>query len=126
MAKDFTFKGKSIDEIKKMDVKEFAQLIPSRDRKSLLRGFSHEQQMLLEHIKENKRKLNTHCRELVIIPAMLDKTIGVYNGKEFKNVVILPEMLGHRLGEFSQTRTQLKHSAPGIGATKSSGALSVK
>ena len=126
MAKDFTFKGKSLDEIRKMDVKEFAQLIPSRDRKSLLRGFSHEQEMLLAHIKENKRKLHTHCRELIIIPAMLDRTIGVYNGKEFKNVVILPEMLGHRLGEFSQTRTQLKHSAPGIGATKSSGALSVK
>jgi len=126
MAKDFVFKGKSIDEIKKMEIKEFAQLIPSRERKSLLRGFSHEQEMLLEHIKKNRKKLYTHCRELVIIPAMLDKTISVYNGKEFKNVIILPEMLGHRLGEFSQTRTQLKHSAPGIGATKSSGALSVK
>ena len=61
-----------------------------------------------------------------IIPEMLGLTIGVYNGKEFVNVIIVPEMLGHYLGEFSMTRRKVQHSAPGVGATKSSAARSVR
>jgi len=38
----------------------------------------------------------------------------------FKTVTIVPEMIGHYLGEFALTRKQVKHSAPGVGATKSS------
>ncbi len=46
--------------------------------------------------------------------------IGVYSGKEYVPLEIKPEMLGHRLGEFVMTRKQVKHSAPGFGATRSS------
>jgi len=40
--------------------------------------------------------------------------------------MIEPEMIGHYLGEFAGTRKGVSHSAPGIGATRSSAALSVK
>ena len=57
---------------------------------------------------------------------MIGQTIKVHNGKEFMIVSITEEMIGHCLGEFAFTRRRVEHSAPGIGATKSSAALSVK
>jgi small subunit ribosomal protein S19 len=57
---------------------------------------------------------------------MVGKTINVYSGKIFMPVRIEKEMLGHRLGEFVLTRNRVAHSAPGIGATRSSAALSVR
>jgi small subunit ribosomal protein S19 len=63
---------------------------------------------------------------MVIVPAMIGKTIKVYNGKEFFPVMITGEMLGHYLGEFSHTRKGVSHSAAGIGATRSSKAISAR
>ena len=57
---------------------------------------------------------------------MVGTTIRVYNGKEFVQVMIEDEMVGHYLGEFALTRKRIQHSAPGIGATRSSASLSVK
>ena len=57
---------------------------------------------------------------------MVGLTIYVHNGKEFSEVKLTAEMIGHRLGEFAATRRQVKHGAPGVGATRSSAALSVK
>ena len=57
---------------------------------------------------------------------MVGKKIKVYSGKEFIPVTIIEEMIGHYLGEFILTRKKVAHSAPGIGATRSSAALSVK
>ncbi len=63
---------------------------------------------------------------MIILPEMVGKTIKVHNGKTFLPVSIVGDMIGHYLGEFVLTRNRVQHSAPGIGATKSSGALSVK
>ena len=57
---------------------------------------------------------------MVVFPDMVGAKVGIYNGKEFVQVEIQPEMMGHRLGEFSLTRKAPKHSGPGIGATRSS------
>ena len=70
--------------------------------------------------------IETHCRDMIIIPPMVGKSIKVYNGKEFLPMTVDLDMLGHRLGEFSFTRTSVRHNAPGIGATRSSAAISVK
>jgi small subunit ribosomal protein S19 len=51
---------------------------------------------------------------------MVGAKLGVFNGKEWINVFITPEMLGHRLGELSIPIKRVKHSAPGIGATRGS------
>ncbi|MBU0616046.1 MAG: 30S ribosomal protein S19 [Nanoarchaeota archaeon] len=124
--KEFSYYGKTLEELKAMDIKEFADLLPSRLRRTIKRGFSEEQKGLLEKVKAKEKNIKTHCRTMVILPEMVDATIKVYNGKSFENVIIDPDMLGHVLGEFVLTRKKLAHSAPGVGATKSSSNLSVK
>src|SRR3989304_5303700 len=125
MAKEFIYRGKPFEEIKKLSLKEFALLLPARARRTLTRGISHAQQRLLEHIKAKKQNLKTHCREMIIIPDMVGNSIKVYTGKEWHPLMIEKEMMGHRLGEFALTRKRVQHSAPGIGATRSSASLSV-
>lgn len=122
----FTYKGKTIEELKKMTIDEFAQIVPASIRRSLKRGFSAEQKTLINKIEKGKNNIRTHCRDMPILPLMVGLTIKVHQGKEFFPVTITEEMLGHRLGEFALTRKRVEHSAPGIGATKSSAALSVK
>ena len=57
---------------------------------------------------------------------MLEKQIGIYTGKEYTKIDITPEMLGHRLGEFTYNRKSVAHSGPGIGATRGSKFTSLK
>lgn len=129
--KIFTYRGKTVEELQKMDLKEFANLVPARQRRSLLRGFTDAQKKLLVKIKKAKegkysKVIRTHCRDIVIIPQMIGLKILVHKGKEFVPVVILEDMVGHYLGEMTLTRQKVMHSAPGVGATKSSAAFSVK
>ena len=63
---------------------------------------------------------------MIVLPEMVGILIQIYNGKAFSPVEITHEMIGHYLGEFAMTRRKVEHSAPGIGATKSSAAMSVK
>ena len=116
------FRGKSVEELTQMSLKDFVKLIPSRERRSLLRLNDRHKKFLDsidKKIKKNK-KIRTHLRDMVIIPKFIGLTIGVHNGKEFVNVEINEKMLGYRLGEFADTRKRISHSDPGVGATKSS------
>jgi small subunit ribosomal protein S19 len=129
--KELTYKGKTSDELKVMTLSEFMKLVPSRSRRSLNRGISETQKKFLLKVKKFKegkikKPVKTHCRDLVVLPELLDVTVNVYNGKEFVPVPVTIEMLGKFLGEFAMTRRKVEHNAPGIGATKSSGAMSVK
>lgn len=131
MARKLFFKGVEVEKLESMSINEFINLIPSRHRRSLKKGFSDVQKRLLKVVKEAKegkfkKKIKTHCRNMVIVPEMLGLIIYVHNGKEFIPVNITYEMLGRYLGEFALTRGKVQHSAPGIGATKSSAAASVK
>jgi len=131
MPRQQLFKGKTKEELLKIPLKEFMELVPARERRSLKRGFTDEQKILLLKIKKAregkyKKDIRTHVRDIIVIPEMLDLTIQIYNGKEFLPVHISLSMLGHRLGEFSLTRKKVQHSAPGLGATKSSSAIAVK
>lgn len=120
MAK-FMYRGKTLEELKAMSLEEFRELLPSRERRTLKRGFTEEQKKLLEKIRKNRSRFyKTKEREMIIIPEMIGVKLGVYNGKEYVPIEIKPEMVGHRLGEFALTRKQVKHSAPGFGATRSS------
>jgi small subunit ribosomal protein S19 len=126
MVKIFSYKGKTVEELQKMSVEEFAKLITSRERRNLQRGFDDEEKKFLQKVRTSTKPVKTQSREFVIIPEMLFKRILVHNGKEWVAVDIKPEMLGHRLGEFSMTRRRVQHSAPGVGATKSSKFLPLK
>jgi len=124
--KEFKFRGLNLDQVMKLSDKEFTGLIPSKERRKLLYSITDAEKILITHIKENRKTLETHCRDMVIMPFMIGKTIKIHNGKEFFPVEIVPEMLGHRLGEFAQTRRRIEHSSPGVGATKSSASVSVR
>jgi len=120
MPRIFTFKNKTVEELQKMSLEEFAKLIPARERRSLLRGFNDVEKKFLEKLRRSEKPVRTHLRETVIIPEMLFKKVLIHNGKEWVLIDIKPEMLGHRLGEFALTRKRVVHSAPGVGATRSS------
>ena len=124
--KEFTYKGKTIDELKKLSLNELAQLLPSRQRRKIKRGFIDQHKILIKKLRSNEKNIETHDRDMIILPEMIGSTIKVYNGKDFMPVMIEPEMIGHYLGEFALTRKKVAHSAPGIGATRSSASLSVK
>ncbi|RQD83017.1 30S ribosomal protein S19 [Methanosalsum natronophilum] len=117
---EFTYRGKTIAELQKLSLEEFTELLPSRERRSLNRGFSEGQKKILKQIRDGKDNIRTHQRDMVVIPEMVGKTIEVHNGKEFVRVEIAPEMVGHRFGEFSLTRNRVKHGSAGVGATRSS------
>lgn len=127
-SKDKFYRGKNVDELKSVDTREFAKLAKSRARRSILRNYDVIEAFVQKCIEKDAKKkpIKTHDRAIVIVPAMIGKTIGVYNGKEYIKVSIVAEMLGHRLGEFSPTRRPTKHGAAGVGATKSSASRSVK
>ncbi len=123
--KEFKYRGKTLEELKKLSLQEFAKLLPARQRRSLIRGLTEEQKKLLKAL-EKKEAPKTHCRDIIVLPQMVGRRIMVHNGKDFVSVTIQPEMIGHYLGEFALTRKPVEHHAPGIGATRSSAALSVR
>lgn len=60
--------------------------------------------------KKDKRLIKTWSRRSVISPEMVSLTIAVHNGRKFIPVYITENMVGHKLGEFSPTRTFVMHS----------------
>jgi small subunit ribosomal protein S19 len=60
----------------------------------------------------NDRKvIKTWSRRSTVIPEMVGHTIGVYNGRQHVPVFVQENMVGHKLGEFSPTRTFRGHGA---------------
>ena len=123
MPKEFSYRGHNLDSILSMSMDEFINLLPSRQRRSLQRGLTPEQRILLEKMREAKNsgaQIKTHVRDLVILPEMVGAKIMVHNGKEFVAIEIRAEMIGHYLGEFAITNKPVRHGTPGIGASRSS------
>lgn len=116
--KEFTYRGLSEKEIKELPLHDFTKLVNARERRSLKRGLTKPQQILLAKISKGKTTVKTHARNMVIVPAMLGSTIKVYTGKEFFEVPITLEKVGKRLGEFALTRKVVKHTVSGVGSKK--------
>ncbi|OIO62647.1 30S ribosomal protein S19 [Candidatus Woesearchaeota archaeon CG_4_10_14_0_2_um_filter_33_10] len=123
--KEFTYRGKTLEELKSISINDFAELVPARQRRSLKREATDLQKVFIKKIIKGNN-IKTECRDIIIIPKMVGKNIRIHNGKEFIPVLIQPEMIGHRLGEFVFTRKRVMHHAPGVGATRSSASLSVR
>lgn len=110
--KELQFRGKTLEELQTLEVREFANLLTSRQRRTILRNFQAHENFLKRAEKkflEGKRTVKTHSRDLVIIPKMVGMKLQVYNGRDFIPLEITLEMLGHKLGEFSMTRQKAKH-----------------
>jgi small subunit ribosomal protein S19 len=108
MPKEFSYRGHSLANLTGMSMDEFINLLPARQRRSLQRGLTPEQRVLLEKLREAKEakkqgkdvNLKTHVRDLIILPEMVGVKIQIHNGKEFVKPV--------------------RHGTPGIGASRSS------
>jgi small subunit ribosomal protein S19 len=123
--KIFSYRGKSIDELKELSLKELAELLPSRQRRSIKRGFDESKQKVIKKLTKLD-SVETHVRDMIVLPGFVGKTIKIHNGKEFQPILIQEDMVGMFFGELSMTRKRVQHNAPGVGATKSSSNVSVK
>ena len=65
----------------------------------------------METQKEKRQVIKTWSRRSMVIPEMVGLTIAVHNGKKFIPVFITENMVGHKLGEFSPTRTFKGHTS---------------
>jgi small subunit ribosomal protein S19 len=123
---EFTYRGKTLEDLKKLSIEEFATLVPSRQRRTIQRGFSEEHKKLLHKIKIKDPNIRTHLRDMIVLPEMIGMKINIHSGKEFTPVELIPEMLGHYFGEFVLTRRKVSHGAAGVGATRSSKFIPLK
>jgi small subunit ribosomal protein S19 len=82
--------------------------------RSLKKGFFVESHLLDRILAMNdrgdKRVLKTWSRRSTVIPEMVGHTVAVHNGNRFIPVYLSENMVGHKLGEFAQTRTFRGHS----------------
>ena len=125
MVKEFSYRGIPKDELENMSLEKLFQLFNARQRRSLTRGINDGKRKLIEEIKaakagKLKNPIKTHVRDLIILPYMVDVTVNVFSGKEFRPVTIRTEMIGHYLGEYVITNKKVSHGAPGVGASRSS------
>ena len=125
MVREFTYRGLSQKELEKLSLDKLLELFPARIRRSLTRGINDNKRKLIGEIKaakEGKLKtpINTHLRDLIILPFMIGTTVNVYSGKEFVPVTITSEMVSHYLGEYVITNKRVNHGAPGVGSSRSS------
>ncbi|OHT12275.1 40S ribosomal protein S15 [Tritrichomonas foetus] len=119
-----------------MEIPEFVKLLSTQRRRFIAREFGVKHVHLIKKLKaardavkgpgERPAVVKTHLRSMVVLPEFVDNVIGIYNGKEFVEVQIKPEMIGHVLADFSMAKKIVKHSKAGVGATRSSSATSLK
>lgn len=83
--------------------------------RSLKKG-PYVEESLLRKIKrmtgESKKKpIKTWSRRSMVIPEFVGYTFAIHNGKDFQDVFVTEEMVGHKLGEFAPTRKFTHHGA---------------
>jgi small subunit ribosomal protein S19 len=126
--KEFRYRGLSLEEVQKLSLDELIPLLPSRVRRTLKRGLTKDQNKLLTDIRNAEKgdQIKTHCRDMVILPDFVGHRVDIHNGSDFQRIEIQPQMIGHYLGEFAITRKKVKHTGPGVGATRSSKYMPLK
>jgi small subunit ribosomal protein S19 len=129
LVREFKFKGYTPEQLQSLSIENLLPLLNARQRRSLDKRVStymnDDKRKLREKVKlarEGKLKgnLRTHARDMIILPDMVGLTIHIHNGKEFTQVSIRPEMIGHYLGEYAITNKRVQHGAPGVGSSRSS------
>ncbi len=122
MVKEFRYRGYTVEELRNMQMDELMNLLPARARRSLKRlsSTNYGKRIIFEKLKEKDEAIKTHERDTIILPSMVGKKFKVYSGKEFVEIEIKPEMIGHYIGEYAHPVKKVVHGTPGIGASRSS------
>ena len=76
-----------------------------------------EEKIAMLNSKNEKKVVKTWSRASMITPAMVGHTIAVHDGRRHVPVFVTENMVGHRLGEFSPTRTFKGHRMPSVEKT---------
>ncbi len=126
--REFSYRGRSLADLKAMDLPTLAGVLTARARRSIRRGFNTETSAFFERMRTTpaEKVVRTHCRDALVLPEHVGRRVSIYSGKEFKEIEVRPEMIGHYYGEFCLTRRFEKHSGPGVGATRSSTFMPLK
>jgi len=126
--REYTLRGKTLPELRAMSLEELTKVLTARARRSIRRGFNAETTQFFEAMRSTpaEKVVRTHCRDALVLPEHVGRHVAIHNGKEFKEIEVRPEMIGHYFGEFSLTRRFEKHSGPGVGATRSSKFMPLK
>lgn len=93
--KEFTYRGKTLDELKALDVREFAKYLKSRQRRAVLRQFQDIEKFVsrLKEKMSKEKKLRTHKRDIIIVPGMVGMRIQIYDGHNFIPIEITGKCL---------------------------------
>merc|ERR550514_1105510 len=127
-SKKFSYRGKDLEVLLDMSNADLMELLPARQRRKFSRGISRAPGTLLKKLRVAKKAapfgekptaVKTHLRNMTIVPEMIGSVVGIYNGKQFINAEVKPEMIGHYLAEFSITYKPIRHGRAGMGGTAS-------
>ncbi|KRH94038.1 40S ribosomal protein S15 [Pseudoloma neurophilia] len=118
--KKFTFQGIDLEDLLTMKITELRPYYPSALRRHMKRGFSQDEYNLIKQCEAGASGLKTQCRNMMVLPCMFNKVIGIHNGCQFVEVEIKPEMIARRFKDLVPTKTSKAHGKPGVGATSSS------
>lgn len=89
---------------------QLRDVVHARARRRFNRGLKRKPMGLIKKLRKAKQEakpnekpdlVKTHLRDMIVVPEMIGSVIGIYSGKEFNQVEIKPEMVGHYLAEFS-------------------------
>lgn len=128
----FTYRGKTYEELAGLSTEQFAELTSSHVRRHIKRGLDKtllkevEKAYALKKSGQEPEIIRTHLRDMPVLPHMVGLKFAIHKGNEFQIVEIDERMVGHYLGEFALTRKKISHGKAGIGATKSSTAISAR
>eukprot|EP00448_Togula_jolla_P001036 CAMPEP_0170610080 /NCGR_PEP_ID=MMETSP0224-20130122/22463_1 /TAXON_ID=285029 /ORGANISM="Togula jolla, Strain CCCM 725" /LENGTH=144 /DNA_ID=CAMNT_0010935421 /DNA_START=69 /DNA_END=503 /DNA_ORIENTATION=- len=120
----FSYRGVDLDKLVDMSNQDLMELFRARQRRKFSRGIKRAPITLLKKLRKAKREtaygekpeaVKTHLRNMVIVPEMIGSVVGVYSGKQFINVEVKPDMIGHYLAEFSITYKPIRHGRGGSG-----------
>jgi len=117
--KIWNYRGKTLEDLQQMSLSELSEILPSRQRRTIKRGLDDGKKKIIKKLQTHE-SIETHVRDMLVLPQFVGKTIKIHNGKEFVPVIIQEDMIGCFFGELSQTRRRVQHNSPGVGATKSS------
>ncbi|KAL8365925.1 hypothetical protein RB595_004619 [Gaeumannomyces hyphopodioides] len=131
----FSYRGIDLDQLLDLTSDQLRDVVHARARRRINRGLKRKPMGLIKKLRKAKQEakpnekpdlVKTHLRDMIVVPEMIGSVIGIYSGKEFNQVEIKPEMVGHYLAEFSISYKPVKHGRPGIGATHSSRFIPLK
>merc|ERR1711962_855264 len=103
----FMYRGVDLDQLLDMNHEQLMELFPCRIRRKFSRGIKRKPMALIKKLRKKKKEAPVNEKPDVV------KT-------HLRNMIVMPEMTGHYLGEFSISYKPVKHGRPGIGATHSS------